>query len=420
MTTENISTAAVLPSVGAGLRVPRQYVAALLVIVGLAALAVPMTRQDGAVGALWALGLAAGLTLQRSRFCFASAFRDIFLFGSARMMKAILLGLAIATIGFAAIMHAAVPFPAFGALPPAAHILPVGLSTALGGLLFGYGMVLAGGCVSGSLYRAAEGYVGSWVALAGIVLGLAVVSWTWNWWYLALIQREPKLFLPALGGLEYAGAVALTFAALLVVFVVLVWWESRTGLVTPPPTGGASAPSSFSDQLSALWRAVFVRGWPAPVGAVSLALLGVVMYTVSTPLGVTGELQRWANAGLSIIGAAPPAPLGLGDVGGCAALSGEQGLFSHSFALTVGVFGGALVGALLAKEFKLRVPRRAVRLAQSLVGGGFMGLGAGLAAGCTIGAFFSAIPSLSLSGWLFGAALAAGAYGGVLTIRRIP
>jgi len=35
-----------------------------------------------------------------------------------------------------------------------------------------------------------------------------------------------------------------------------------------------------------------------------------------------------------------------------------------------------------------------------------MGLGSGLAIGCTIGAFFSSIASLSLSGWLFGAALA--------------
>ena len=164
--------AALTAPLGGALRgVPRQYVAAMAVLVAAVALAVPMARQEGILAALWALGLAAGFTLQRSRFCFASAFRDLFLFGSARIMKAILLGLGVATTGFAAIMHAAVPFPGFGALPPEAHVLPVGISTVLGGLLFGYGMVLSGGCVSGSLYRAAEGYVASWVSLAGVVVG---------------------------------------------------------------------------------------------------------------------------------------------------------------------------------------------------------------------------------------------------------
>ena len=44
----------------------------------------------------WAFGLAFGFVLQRGRFCFASAFRDLFLLGHGRNMKAVLLGLAIA------------------------------------------------------------------------------------------------------------------------------------------------------------------------------------------------------------------------------------------------------------------------------------------------------------------------------------
>ena len=41
-------------------------------------------------------------------------------------------------------------------------------------------------------------------------------------------------------------------------------------------------------------------------------------------------------------------------------------------------------------------------------GGTVMGYGAGLAVGCTTGAFFSSIASLSVSGWVFGFALAVG------------
>ena len=48
-----------------------------------------------------------------------------------------------------------------------------------------------------------------------------------------------------------------------------------------------------------------------------------------------------------------------------------------------------------------------------------MGYAAGLAVGCTVGAFFSAIPSLSLSGWVFGIALAVGAFTGTQVIKRI-
>jgi hypothetical protein len=49
-----------------------------------------------------------------------------------------------------------------------------------------------------------------------------------------------------------------------------------------------------------------------------------------------------------------------------------------------------------------------------------MGYGAGLALGCTAGAFFSAIPSLALNGWVFALALIAGAALGLQIIERLP
>jgi uncharacterized protein len=57
-------------------------------------------------------------------------------------------------------------------------------------------MVLAGGCTSGSLYRAGEGYVGSMMALLGIMLGLELSSHTWNWWWEAHIIRTPLIWFP--------------------------------------------------------------------------------------------------------------------------------------------------------------------------------------------------------------------------------
>lgn len=399
--------------------VSRQSVIAVFVLIGALALATVMAQAEAALAPLWFLGIGAGFTLQRSRFCFTAAFRDLFLFGEGRVMKGVLTGMAVATLGFAIIMYNNVPFPSFGALPSEAHILPVGLSAIVGGLLFGFGMVLAGGCVSGSLYRVAEGYIGSWVSTGGIIIGLGLLSQTWNGWWNLLISHEPKIWLPATVNLGYGGGVALTLAGLFGAFLLILWWESRAAIVVPNLSMQDEPENTFREKLRALWRKVFVRGWPAIVGGAILGFINVLMYMVHMPWGVTGELSRWSNALMSAAGFAPPVLLGLNDIGGCAARASEGGFFTHTFAVTVGLLVGAFVGALLAGEFKLRFPPSPRRYVQSLGGGIIMGYGAGLAIGCTIGAFFSAIPSLSISGWLFAIALAGGAFAGTKAITRL-
>ena len=398
-------------------RVPRQSLAAVLILFATAGLALVMSRTEAILAPLWILGVAAGFTLQRSRFCFASAFRDLFLFGSGRIMKGVIVGLSVCTIGFAINMYNQVPFPEFGVLPAEANILPVGVSTIVAGLLFGVGMVLAGGCVSGSLYRMAEGYIGSWVTMVGIIIGLGLLSQTWNWWWDTLIFRESPIWLPA--KLGYGGSVVLTLSGLLAIFMLILWWESRSGLSMPNIPSREVSQDTFGQKLSVLWRSVFVLGWPAIVGGTVLGGIGVLMYMVHMPWGVTGELTRWANTTMTTLGFSPPEALGLRAIGGCAGRADESGIFTHTFAVTVGVLPGALVGALFAREFKLRFPQSARRYVQSLGGGIIMGYGAGLGIGCTIGAFFSSIPSLSISGWLFALSLAGGSFLGVKIIKRI-
>lgn len=415
-------------SVGHGVRSRfagvRQPVLGVVVAAGVIGLAVVMARAEPVLAPLWLLGVAAGFALQRSRFCFASAFRDLFLFGQSRIMRGILAGLVVATIGFALVMMGEVPFPRFGALPAEAHVLPSGLSTVIAGLVFGVGMVLAGGCVSGSLYRAAEGYVGSWVAIAGIVAGLGLLAHTWNWWWEVLISREPTVWLAGLFG--YGGAVVLTLVALGATFLVVLWWEQRSGM----PAGTAGTDSADGDepteltvvgQLGQIWQGLFARGWSPVVGGAVLGIIAVLMYVVHHPWGVTGELSRWGNGLMAVAAMPPPELAGLSDIGGCTGRAAAEtgAVFTHTFTATGGALAGALLGALFAREFKLRVPRRRRRYGQSFGGGLLMGYGAGLGIGCTIGAFFSAIPSLALSGWLFGLALLGGAFLGTKAIQRL-
>ncbi|NQW20119.1 MAG: YeeE/YedE family protein [Chloroflexi bacterium] len=417
MTTDSLSLENSKPN--ALIPISRQTRAGFVVVFLTLLVAFLISRQNGEVAAVWMLATAFGLTLQRARFCFASAFRDLFLFGSGHNMKGIIVGMGIATIGFAAIMHWIVPNPGSGTLPAEAHILPVGLSVVVGGLLFGVGMVIAGGCVSGSLYRMAEGYIASWVAIVGVIIGLGALTLTWNWWWNFTISTEPKVWFPNVANLGYTGAIVITLLGLVAIYLLVTFMELKNGLFMPHINKKIAPAINFDERVRATIDPVFKRGWPIAIGGVVLGIIGIVMYTVHMPLGVTGELMRASQLGLGWAGVDVPTLDGLSTLGGCTGRSGEPGLLGHTFAITVGLLPGALIGALFAGEFKIRLPKKKRRYFQSITGGVMMGYASGLAIGCTIGAFFSAVPSLSLSGWVFGLAMAAGAFTGTQVIKRI-
>src|SRR5579859_1776008 len=247
-----------------GLDWPWQALAAWAV--GLVAVVILALAQriEVRLAVYWALGLGVGLVLQRGRLCFAGAFRDLFLMRNGAMLRAILVGLAVMTPVFALIEARAVPEPGFGAVALGAHVVPLGLNLAVGGLLFGIGMVVAGGCVSGTLYRIGEGYLASWASLFGILLGLSLAAHSWNAWYTFTIQSAPLGWLPT--SLGYGGAVVVTWAALAAAFVASLWWETRGADAGPPfavPAGRKSPPPvTLGQHLRAINASVFSTGWP--------------------------------------------------------------------------------------------------------------------------------------------------------------
>jgi hypothetical protein len=390
---------------------------AALAWAGAAGIYVVTHRIDTQYAMYWAFGLAFGFVLQRARFCFASAFRDLFLLGYGRNMKGVLAGLAVGSVGFGLVMSRQVPMTFLGILPPSANVLPLGIHTALGGLLFGVGMVLAGGCVSGSLYRMAEGYLGSWVAFAGVMGGLLASAHTWNWWWDTVVSTSPRWWLPT--WLGHPGSLVVTLVALGAAYVGVVALEQRAGMVVPRQPRGGEGAVGVRGELRSVARTVFVDGWAIiPAGAV-LGGLNVLLFTAQEPWGFTGEVSRWSVAAAGLVGWAPPPPVGVADLPGCVFVPADGDFFNHMLFLVVGMWLGAFAGALGAGEFKVRVPKRPARYAQSLGGGVLMGYGSGLAMGCTIGAFFSAIPSLAVNGWVFAIFLGAGAWVGTRAIQRI-
>ncbi len=371
------------------------------------------------LGVWWLVGLLMGIILQRGRLCFAGAFRDLFLNGSGQLMRGVLAGMMVATLGFGALMARMVPDPFLGLVAPKIHVWPLGLNVLVGGLVFGLGMVLAGGCVSGTLYRMGEGYVGSWVALGGILVGLQAAAFTWNWWWLNSMSRAPVIWLP--NHLGHIGAWLLTLAVLGGLYLLTFWWEARRGVpafdLPKPPRPPIF---TFEDRLKALWGALFGRAWPALLAGVALGVLNIVAFAFDHPLGVTGELSVWSGRLFGLLGLAAGPLLGLDQLAGCGLVAGgAQPIISETFMLDAGVVVGAFMAATLGSEFKLRVPRQPKRYVQAVLGGILLGYGAGIGLGCTIGAFFSAVPSLGLNGWVFGLGLLGGAFIGSRIIRRL-
>ena len=127
--------------------------------------------------AVVAAGFAIGIVMQRSRLCIARAFREPFMTAEGEMTKAVILALALA-MPIAAWLFAGKAMDPYIAIPPTFWI-----GSLAGGVLFGIGMVFAGGCASGALWRMGEGHLKLWMATfafawAGSTFAAVVRRWS--------------------------------------------------------------------------------------------------------------------------------------------------------------------------------------------------------------------------------------------------
>ena len=180
------------------------------------------TRNEQLV-LFWVTGLAFGYILQRARFCFTAAMRDPFLTGGTNLSKAVLLAFAITSIGFLAIKYGA---HAQGLpIPGQAYIAPVSLATAIGAFMFGIGMVISGGCASGTLMRVGEGFTMQLLSLFFFVIGSLWGAYDFGWWKLNVILKGKAVFLPDLFG--WLGAVIIQLLIIALLWIAADKWANR-------------------------------------------------------------------------------------------------------------------------------------------------------------------------------------------------
>jgi len=333
------------------------------------------------------VGVLFGFALQRGRFCMNSAFRDIILGRDFTLFKALSVAILVEMIGFSILAFTGTVTLAPKPLMWGANIV--------GGLIFGFGMVLAGGCASGITYRLGEGMMGALMAVLGFGLS-AMMGATGVLNPILKSLQNTKIMTADDKPLTLANMVGvdLKIAMLVLAILIIVIWAVLA-------LRNKSAEKSYGEKAKSFGEAVFKKGWKwLPTGIV-VGLIGMLSFPLSAaagrnyPLGITGG---WVNIFQSLI----KWQTLVDDKLKISALNWEG-------AEVLGIVLGALVAALIAREFAIRAPEPKILL-QTFVGGLLMGFGAIVSGGCNIGHILSGVPQLSIGSIVGGLSIIAGGW----------
>lgn len=372
--------------------------AALIVLLGVFASQTQTWNAGRTLVFALTIGIALGVVLQRTRFCFYCHARDWLQRDDPRGILAIALALAVGLVGMTVVQSSWVANPQAGQLPPEMHIGPVSWVLVLAGLAFGAGMAVSGSCISAHWYRLAEGSAVSPFALLGTGLGFAIGFHTWNPLYSVAVADAPVVWLPQ--HLGYGGALAVQLGGL-GLWAAWIWQRhiKRNAARARVP----DAP--VARDLRSLWRSLWTGRWNYALGGALVGLISVFAIVRMRPLGVTATLGSQVRGALQTQGWVPERLNGLDGFAGCATLPQESWATPNALVLA-GLLGGAFVAALASRQFTPRLPtgRDALR---GMAGGTLLGWGAMTGLGCTIGTLLSGGMAGALSAWVFGAAMLA-------------
>lgn len=324
-------------------------------------------------------GALLGFVLQRGRFCITGAFRDVWLSGSTRWLTAFGVVIALHAIGYTVLS-------ALGVVNAPVDPLPLGAAV-VGGLIFGVGIIAAGGCATGTYYRAGEGLVGSWFALIFFALSAGAMKYgplagftTWS--------RD-----------QTVGATTIDASLGLPAWVVVGVLSVGVGLaVRHHLRADAARPraAGLPARRSGVAHLLTEKRWHPFATAAVVAGIALAAWPLSTAAGRVGSL------GITT----PSAKLGN------YLTTGDLTMVDWSVMLVLGILAGSLVAALASGEFRVRVPDSTTTL-RAIGGGVLMGVGASLAGGCTVGHGMVATAQLSWEGWIATGAMLLGAGLGV-------
>ena len=344
------------------------------------------------------IGCAVGYIMHRSDFCMAGMFRDIFLFKRYFMLRILALTV-MANMLLIELLRLSgclpqFPYPNFG--PPAATNL-------IGGMLFGIGMVLAGGCVAGTLYKLGSGNIVSGLALIGLISGSTLYGEFHGLWSAvsgSTVFAPGKITLAQL--LDVSQTMVVSVALIISGAAVLFWWKAGC-LVRRSPAAG------------------YLQPWKAALLLATLVALSVVV--IGVPPGITTSFAKVGSGLIGLVAAqhleklayfsAQPftftSPLLEGAYRGG---PGPQfdGVALIQYPLIIGIMAGGFISASVVREFRIYYHVPFPQLVSGLSGGLLMGLAARMAPSCNIWHLLGGLPILSLQSVLFMIGLVPGAW----------
>jgi hypothetical protein len=353
-----------------------------------------------------AIGLIAGFVMHRADFCTTASFRDLFLFRDFFLMRQMILLIVVSMVlfefGRLSGLISLYPFPLLGA-PSLANIV--------GGFIFGIGMVLAGGCVVGSLFKMGAGSLASAAAFLGMLAGSA---------YYAEIHPQWSAF---------AKSTRLAKEAI----TLPQWLNLSPGALLLPLAAAGSLWLMREFRAGRMQRPAFALGHLAPWrAAVILALLGFASYVlIGMPMGITTSYSKLGAGIESLVAAGHVSnleyfslqPLNYTPPFSDQAIQGGPGpgldaIAAIQFPLIIGIVAGAMVSAVRVGEWRLqwRIPRR--QLLSALTGGLLIGLAARMAPSCNVWHLWGGMPILALQSLFFVAGLIPGTWVGARLLTR--
>lgn len=253
-----------------------------------------------------------------------------------------------------------------------------------GGLLFGYGMAMAGNCGFGALIRAGTGDIRSIIIV--VVLGIAC--------YFTLSGPLGPLRDLVFPQQPAAGPNGIAIALAAATGLPAAWFAAAlaAGLIV----AGLRHPR--------------VRG-----SALTLACAAGVGLSVTLAFVATTMLSDGGLGGNTIEGPSFTAPVGRAIL---YLMTATGMLPSFSTGLVFGTLFGAMLASVLQRSFRWEACDDPRELGRQLGGAVLMGVGGVIAMGCTIGQGLTGFATLAWSGPVTLAAIALGAYGGLLQLVR--
>jgi uncharacterized membrane protein YedE/YeeE len=342
------------------------------------------------------LGVVFGAIAQRTHFCTMGAVADVMNLGDWTRARQWALAGGVAVLGFNGMA-------ALGWLDAADTLyggprLPW-LSALVGGLMFGFGMVLASGCGSRTLVRIGGGNLKSLVVfvvmafaalatLRGLTAVWRVASVDQAWLQLPASQNLPHLAAAATGASREA--TALVVGGL--VGLALVAWA----LAAPAGRSSESllAGLGLGAVVAALWwtsgRFGFIAEHPHTLEPTFVATASRRMEALSFVAPLAHSIEWLAY------------------------FSDTSRHLTLGVASVAGVVAGSALQAVAGGSFHWEGFRGVEDTANHLVGAVLMGVGGVTALGCTVGQGLSGVATLSLGSFLTVAAIIVGA---VLAVR---